>query len=76
MSIKKRVALYATILIIGLLTFVLEIFVFQKPDGVLGLLICIVSIFMTFGGAVKLCKISKRFENSFISMLDILFFLP
>ena len=76
MSRKKKLVLYGTVLILGLLIFILEIFVFQKPDGVLGLLICIVSILMIFGGVVKLCLLSRRFENSFLAMLDILFWLP
>ena len=73
---KRKIFLYALMLIVGLITFILEIFVFQKPDGALGLVICILSLIMTFGGAVKLCKLSKKFEDSFISALDIFFFLP
>lgn len=73
---KKKIFFYSLIFLIGLITFILEIFIFQKPDGALGLIICILSLIMIFGGAVKLCKLSKKFENSFISALDIFFWLP
>jgi len=73
---KKKLFFYGLMLLVGLLVFILEIFVFQKPDGAAGLIICIISIIMIFGGAVKLCKLSERFQNSFISVLDIFFWLP
>lgn len=76
MSTRKKLFLYAAMLLTGLASFIFEVFVFQKPDGVLGLIICIVSIFMIFGGIVKLCRLSPRFEDSFLKMLDVFFFLP
>ena len=76
MADKKRLVLYFSIFLVGLLTFILEIFVFQKPDGALGLVISILSIFMIYGGAVKLCKMSSKLRDTFICALDILFWLP
>lgn len=73
---KRKIFFYSLVTIIGLIIFILEIFVFQKPDGAIGLIICITSLIMSFGGAVKLCKLSEKFENSFISALDIFFWLP
>lgn len=76
MSRNKKLMLYATILLVGLLVLILEIFVFQKPDGILGLIICIVSILIILGSTIKLCILSPKFENSFLTALDIFFWLP
>lgn len=76
MTRTKKPVLYSLLLLIGLTAFILEIFVFKKPDGVLGLIICIVSIFLVFGSVIKLCRLSPKFENSFLSFLDVLFWLP
>lgn len=76
MSRNKKLILYGTILLVGVLVFILEIFVFQKPDGILGLLICIASVLMILGSIIKLCIMSPKFENSFLTVLDIFFWLP
>lgn len=76
MNRNKKLTLYGTILLVGVLVFILEIFVFQKPDGILGLLICIASVLMILGSIIKLCIMSPKFENSFLTVLDIFFWLP
>lgn len=76
MDRSKKLLLYTVMLLIGLAAFVLEIFVFQKPDGILGLIICITSILMIIGSIVKLCRLSPKFEDGFIKVLDIFFWLP
>ena len=73
---KKKIIFYAILLAVGLLTFILEIFVFQKPDGVLGLIICLLSIYLTVGALVKLCRMSEWFKGRFFELLDLLFWLP
>lgn len=76
MSKRNKLVLYGALLLIGLSVFILEIFVFQKPDGILGLIICITSILLIFGSIVKLCRLSPGFEDGFLKTLDILFWLP
>ncbi len=76
MSKIKKLILYSILLILGLSVFILEIFVFQKPDGILGLVICIISILTIVGSIIKLCKLSPKFEDSFFVALDIFFWLP
>lgn len=76
MSRNKKLILYGTMLLTGLLVFILEIFIFQKPDGILGLVICIASVLMILGSIIKLCILSPKFENSFLMVLDIFFWLP
>ena len=73
MSRNKKLILYGAILLVGLLVFILEIFVFQKPDGILGLIICIASVLMVLGSIIKLCILSPKFEESFLTALDIFF---
>lgn len=76
MDKSKKIFLYGVLLLIGLAVFVLEIFVFQKPDGFVGFIICIASIFAILGSIVKLCRLSPKFEDSFLKFLDLLWWLP
>lgn len=76
MTKRSKLVLYIALLLIGIAVFTLEVFVFQKPDGILGLIICIVSVLLTFGSIVKLCRLSPKFEDGFLKALDILFWLP
>lgn len=76
MNRNQKLMLYGAILLLGLLVFILEILVFQKPDGILGLIICIASILMMLGSIIKLCILSPKFEGSFLAVLDIFFWLP
>lgn len=76
LSRKKQLLFYWLIFLLGLLAFILEIFVFQKPDGVLGLVICLASLFSIIFGSYKLCRSSEKIKNFFIHALDILLGLP
>ena len=76
MKRKNKLILYSFLLILGLSLFVSEVFIFQKPDGIVGLMICIVSIYLILGSAVKLCKLSEKFTNALLNFLDLLFWLP
>ena len=76
MKRKSKLILYSFLLILGLLIFVFELFIFQKPDGIVGLIICIISIYLFLGSIVKLCKLSEKFANALPSFLDLLFWLP
>lgn len=76
MEKKNKIIRYSVLLVIGLLSFILEIFVFQKPDGVLGFIICIVSIYLILASTIKLCRLSSKFENGLIMLLDAVMWLP
>jgi len=76
MDKRGKTFLYSALLILGLSTFILELFVFQKPDGVLGLVICILSMYLSVGSIVKLCRLNEVFKNSFFDLIDLLFWLP
>lgn len=76
MKKKNKLILYAVLLFLGLAAFILEIFVFQKPDGILGFLICIVSIYLIIGSIIRLCVLSEKFRYGFLEFLDGIFWLP
>lgn len=76
MSKKNKMFLYSMIGLIGLIIFILQIFVFAYPDGIIGYFLCLFSIYMIFGSIIKLWIISSKFKNSILSFLDILFWLP
>lgn len=73
---RNKIITYSILLLLGLLIFIFEIFIFQKPDGILGLIICLLSIYLILGSLIKLFKLSSEYENIFISILNILFWLP
>lgn len=76
MKKKNKIIIYSILLVVGLAVFISEIFIFQKPDGILGLIICIVSIYMILGSIIKLCRLSKTFSNTLLASLDLLFWIP
>ena len=76
MSRKQKLLFYGVALAVGLAVFILEVFVFRKPDGFLGLLICIASLFAIFVSIIKLCILSEKFKNGFLIALDIFSWLP
>lgn len=75
MKKEDKMTLYGAILVLELSMF-LSMMIFEKPDGKLGLMICVVSIYFMLGGLIKLSKMSKRFANSFLQFLDLLFWIP
>ena len=76
MSKKQKLILYGALLSLSILVFVLEIFVFQKPNGMLGFLICMASIYLSLGSMIKLVILSERFKNEILNLIDLLFWLP
>lgn len=75
MKKEKQIILCTILLMIGLLGFTLQIFVFAYPDGLIGFILCLTSIYLIFGSIIKLCKLSKRFKSTLLDTLDILFFI-
>ena len=76
MTKKKKLILYGIVLFMGLLSFILQIFVFQKPNGTLGFAICVISALMILVSILKLCILSPKFQNSFLAALDVFTWLP
>ncbi len=75
MKKQIKINLCILLLIIGLVTFTLQVFVFEAPDGILGFLLCLISIYLIIGSIIKLCQLSKKIKNSIFDLLDLLFFI-
>lgn len=67
---KPKIMFWSALLIIGLLAFVLQIFVFQKPDGMVGYLICITSVFLILGSIIRLCFLRPKLVDILLNLLD------
>ena len=76
MSVNKKKLICILTAIIGLAVFILELFVFQKPDGFLGLIICLASVYLMIGSVIGYCKYSGNFGGTLGNLLEILFWLP
>lgn len=70
---KKDIIVYGMLFVLGLLVFIFEVFIFQKPDGVIGLLICLSSIYLMLGSAYKLCKLNQSFVKVLFHIIDLFF---
>jgi len=75
MKKQNQIILCLFLLILGLLSFILQVFVFEAPDGILGFILCLTSIYLMLGSIIKLCKLSQKFKNTLLDTLDLLFFI-
>lgn len=76
MNKNQQLILYIFLGLVGLIMFILQIFVFAYPNGIIGYFLCLLSVLLVFGSIVKICKISKKSKSYILSILDILFWLP
>lgn len=75
MKRENQIILCIILLVIGLLGFILQIFVFESPDGMIGFILCLFNIYLMIGSIIKLCKLSKKIKNTLLDTLDLLFFI-
>lgn len=75
MSKKTKIYLCLILLVAGITLFILQLFVFEAPDGVIGFLLCLVSIYLIMGSIYKLCKLSSNIKKFLLDILDSLFFI-
>ena len=54
MTKKRKLIIYGILLFVGLLSFILQIFMYQKPNGFLGFVICVISVLMILVSILKL----------------------
>lgn len=71
----KKGALYLLLLAVGIAVLII-MYVTNKPDGVLGFLICMACIYLAIGSIIKLCKLTSDPTGTFAALLDLLFWLP
>lgn len=75
MKKEYQIILCSVLLIVGLLSFILQLFVFEAPNGIFGFLLCLLSIYLIIGSIMQLCRLSKRFKNTLLDILNLLFFI-
>ncbi len=55
MKKQTKINLCIILLLIGLLSFILQVFIFEAPDGAIGFLLCLISVYLIIGSIIKLC---------------------
>lgn len=64
---------YGLLLVISLLGFILHIFMFEKPDGNIGMILCMIETGLVTGSVVRLCQLSKEFRDGFKKFIETVF---
>ena len=59
MNEKKQKILCSMLLAIGIAAIALQIFVFQKPDGTAGFILCLISVYLIIGASIWLCRLEQ-----------------
>ncbi len=67
---KKWLFLFLGIL--GIVLFILQIFVFASPDGFIGYLVCLFSTLLTIISFLKIYHVSKTFRGFIKFLLELL----
>lgn len=67
---KKWLFLFLGIL--GIVLFILQIFILEWPDGFIGYLVCLFSVLLTILSFIKLYQISKTFRGFIKCLLGLL----
>lgn len=75
MKNRTNIILCIIAFLIGLTSFILQLFVFEAPNGVLGFLLCLVSIYLIIGSIIKLCQLNEKIKDIILNILDMLFFI-
>lgn len=73
MSKKTKMILYGILLSICLTIFILQIFIFESPDGNLGLLLCMTCTGGITGSIVRLYQLSESFQSLLKTVIDVMF---
>lgn len=72
-NMKNSPKLYFITLSLSILLFVLEAF-FLKLEGAIGLIICIICLYLFVGSIIRLIRLSQIFSDEIMDRIDILFF--
>ncbi len=68
---NKKTVLYAILLLVGFITFILQVFIFEAPDGNLGFVICMASVVMIVVSVIRMAQLNKKireFMKEFINL--------
>lgn len=70
---KNKPKIYFIVLLISVITLILEVFVL-KFKGVIGLTLCILSLYFIVASIIRLVRLTRIFNDDFMEKIDILFF--
>ena len=76
MSKTKKIIIFGLMAFLGILLFLLEVFVFQWPNNVLGFIIASVLALSAIFGILGLCSLSAKFRDSLLVFLEFLGWIP
>lgn len=65
--------LCSILFILGLTGFIMQVFVFERPDGNLGFILCMIEVACISGSVTRLCQLSKEFKKGLFKFLKIVF---
>lgn len=65
MKKENQIIICTILLVIGLLGFILQVFVFEAPDGVLGFILFLFCVYLILGSIIKLCKLSENLKTHY-----------
>lgn len=71
---KNNKKLYVCLLIISIIAMI--VCFITDVEGIVGYILFLFSLYIFFGSIIKICKISDRFKNNLINIVDILFWIP
>lgn len=71
----KMKTIYYFIMIISLTLFIIAITLLNNTK-LLAPIVIVISIYLFLGALIKLCKTNNKLKNTFICILDLLFWLP
>lgn len=75
MKKQTKINISIILLLVGLISFILQVFVFESPNGVVGFLLCLISIYLIISSIIKLCQLSTKIKNTIFDIVDLLFFI-
>ena len=73
MTKRNSKVVYGLLLTIGLLGFILQIFIFEKPDGNFGMVLCMIESALIVSSTVRLYQLSKGFRGWLSEFIKIIF---
>lgn len=69
---KNKMILYSIILLMGIITFILELSILEI-DGILGFLITFISIIIIIVSIIRLYKLNAKFKTNIKSIIHFFF---
>ncbi len=73
MKRQTKINLCIILLLIGLFSFILQVFVFEASDGNIGFLLVLISVCLMICSIIKLCQLSTKIKNSILDFLNLIF---